>query len=185
MSKKQNRATTQARDGQVIAGIKKDLQNVPQLLLNGETYTPASLMALLQSRIDATNGVAVDKANYEASSKAYRALNTKCTSVVSALKQYVMNAYGKDGTQLADFGFTPPKKAALTPEQKAAAVAKRAATRKARNTQGPKAKLSVTGETAKLAALQAAALPEAPTAAPAPAPVPAAAPAPAATPPKA
>jgi hypothetical protein len=184
MSKRANRATTQAHDGQVIAGVKKDLQNVPQLLLNGEAYTPASLVALLQSRIDAGNGVAVDKAKYVASIKAYRAISAKCTSVVGALRQYVMNAYGKDGTQLADFGFTAPRKATLTPEQKAAAVAKRAATRAARGTKGPRAKLSVTGETAKLAALQAAAQPGAPSTAPAPVPPPPVH-APEATPPKA
>jgi hypothetical protein len=102
--------------------------------------------------------------------------------VVHGLKQYVMNAFGKTSPQLADFGFAPPKVATLTAEQKQAAVLKREATRKARGTVGPKAKLAVTGETVKIAALQAAAdqaaTHTAPTAAPAPAPEPAPVPVP-------
>jgi hypothetical protein len=38
-----NRSITQAHDGQVIVGIKKDLQNVASLPLVGSTYTMAAL----------------------------------------------------------------------------------------------------------------------------------------------
>ncbi len=174
-------------------GIKKDLQNVTTLPLDGVMYTPTSVVALIQSRIDAANEVATTKAKHADAIAVYKALDTKVTGAVTGLKQYVFNALGKTSPLLADFGFTPRKTTVRTPEQKAAAAAKAKATRAARGTKGPVAKLAITGETVKLAALQAAAAqnagpapahtaapaaaPAAPVAAPA-APWPAPAPAP-------
>jgi hypothetical protein len=186
MPTKRDKATTQAHDGQVIAGIKKDLQSATTIMLIGEAYTPTSLIALYQSRIDAANAVATTKAKYTEAVATYQAINTKGVAVNRAFEQYVVNAYGRTSTVLADFDFTPSKRATLTPEQKAAAAAKRLATRKARGTTGPKAKLATTGQTVELAALKAAvasatAAPvtapvaspvHAPTVAPAPAPEP-------------
>ena len=140
-----NRNQTQAKDAQVIVGIEKDLQNVSNLLLAGETFTPPSLVALVQSRIDAANAVATAKASWQEAVKTYKALNTKVSPVVQGLKQYVFNAFGKTSPKLADFGFAAPRRATLTPEQTQAAVEKRKATRKARNTMGPKAKLKIKG----------------------------------------
>jgi hypothetical protein len=149
-----NRTTIQAQDAQILIGIKKDLPTLSNLPLAGAIYSMATLSALVQSRIDAANAVLVARANYAHAISAYKAVNVTVTPVVRGLHQYVINAYGPTGTQLADFGFVPSKRATQTPEAKAAAVAKRAATRKARGTVGPKAKLAVTGATAKLAALE-------------------------------
>jgi hypothetical protein len=179
---KPNRSTQQARDGQVIAGVTKDLKSVASIPLDGDTYTPVALVALLQSRIDAANKVATTKAAWRDAITQYKAINTKTTAVVSGLKQYLLNVYGKNSPQLADFGFASRKVTTLTPEQKQQAVEKRAATRAARGTKGPVAKLAITGESVKLAALEAkAAQNAAPSAAtpPAPAPAPTAAPPPA------
>jgi len=179
---KPNRSTQQARDGQVIVGVKKDLQNVASIPLDGAPYNPASLVTLIQSRIDAANKVATTKAAWHDAITQYEALNAKTTAVIIGLKQFVLNTFGKDSPLLADFGFAPRKVTTLTPEQKQAAVEKRAATRAARGTLGPVKKLAVTGDTVKLAALQAkAAQNAAPQAAPTAAPVPAA-PAPAPVP---
>ena len=57
MTTKKNRTITQGTDQQVIDGIKKDLQTMSSLSLGGTTYTPTTLEALIQSRIDAANGV--------------------------------------------------------------------------------------------------------------------------------
>jgi hypothetical protein len=184
MATKPNRATKQAQDAQIIVGIKKDLQNVTSIPLDGDTYTPTSLAAFVQSRIDAADKVATTKAAWLDAAKQYDAVDTKATAVLGGFKQYVMNVVGKTSPLLADFGFSPRKVTVQTPEQKQQAVEKRAATRAARGTKGPVAKLSVTGETVKLAALEAAAARNtapaaAPPATPAPAPAPAAASAPA------
>jgi hypothetical protein len=139
-----NRTVTRARDAQVIVGIQKDLKNV-SVPVAGETFTPATLTALLQSRIDAAAQVDTTRAAWLAAVKTYDTVDAKATPVVHGLKQYVLNAYGPTSPVLADFGFTTPKRAAQTPEKKAAAVAKRKATREARNTMGKKAKLAVKG----------------------------------------
>lgn len=75
----------------------------------------------------------------------YTAVNTQVSVVVHDLKQFVIGAFGTTSPKLADFGFVPRTVTPLTVEQKAAAAAKRAATRKARGTTGPKAKLAITG----------------------------------------
>ena len=142
----QNRSVTRARDAQMIAGIKKNMQNVSTLPVAGEATTPTSLTALLQSRIDAANTVDAARARWLDAVKAYDEVDTKATAAAHALKQYALNAYGETSPVLADFGFTPHKQATLTPQQKAAAVAKRAATRKARHTMGKKAKQAVKGD---------------------------------------
>jgi hypothetical protein len=140
-----NRSTVQAHDGQVIVGIKKDLQNVSSLPLAGSTYTLAALEQLIQSRIDAANKVAQAKANWSDATATYKALNTQLTPVIRGLRQYVINAFGQDSPLLADFGFTPPKKATLTSEQLVVRAAKADATRKARGTMGKKQKKAVKG----------------------------------------
>ncbi len=180
------RTSTQGKDQQVITGIQKDLSTMSSLPLGGETFTPATLTAFIQSRIDAGNEVVVAKANWQNAAKTYEALNTKATIVVHDLKQLVIGAFGGTSSKLADFGFTARKVTVLTPEQKVEAAAKRAATRKARNTLGPKAKLAVTGTVAPTAPATPATpvTPAAPPAAPTVTPPPAAsamAPAPAPT----
>jgi hypothetical protein len=178
-----NRSTTQARDGQVIVGIKKDLQNVSSLALAGSTYTPTTLTQLVQSRIDAVNAVVNAKAQWQNASATYKALNSRVTQVVRDLRQYVISANSPDSPVLADFGFTAPKKTPLTPEQKVARALKAAATRKARGTLGKKQKLAIKGAvpptpatqgTATALTVAAAPVPATPVAAPvtaAPAPL--------------
>ena len=140
-----NRSTIEAHDAQVIVGIKKDLPNVSSLPLAGTTYTMTALEQLIQSRIDAANGVVNARANWIHAAATYKALNTQVTQVVRALRQYVINAFGQNSPTLADFGFTPPKKATLTPEQKTAKAAKAKATRVARGTKGKKQKAVIKG----------------------------------------
>jgi hypothetical protein len=165
-----NRSTTQAHDGQVIVGIKKDLQNVPNLPLAGSTYTMAALELLIQSRIDQANKVDAAKASWLEATAAYKALNTQVTQVVRALRQYVINAFGQSSPVLADFGFSSPKRATLTPEEKVARALKAAATRKARGTASKKQKAKIKGTVATTA--PATAPPVTPTAAPTVTPTP-------------
>jgi hypothetical protein len=140
-----NRATTQAHDAQVIVGIQKDLKATSSLPLAGTTYTPATLMQLVQSRIDLANSVANARAAWLDTVAKYKALDAQVTLVVHGLRQYVVNAFGASSPVLADFGFTPLKKATLTPEQKVARAKKAAATRAARGTMGKVAKKAVKG----------------------------------------
>ena len=165
-----NRPNTQAHDGQVIVGIKNNLQNVSSLPLASSTYTMAALEQLLQSRIDAANTVVNARAHWVDASATYETLNTNVTKVVRALRQYVINVYGPDSPVLADFGFTVAKRTPLTPEQLVVKAEKAAATRKARGTMGKKQKAKIKGTvvtTAPAASLPATAPAETPAAPPA------------------
>jgi hypothetical protein len=170
-----NRPTLQALDGQVIVGIKKDLQNVSILPLGGSTYTMVALEQLIQSRIDAINEVATAKALWLAKVAVVNELSPQVTRVVRGLRQYVINAFGESSPVLADFGFKPSRQATLTSEQNVAKAQKAEATRKARGTMGKKQKAKIKGTVAATAPATAPA--PAPAAAPAPASAPAAAPA--------
>jgi hypothetical protein len=141
-----NRTDTQAHDGQIIAGVTKNLQNAQTpLTLGGQSFTPASLIAFFQSRIDAANQIAAAKAQWIDLTTKYATLDATADLVARGLKQYVMNANGAASPVLADFGFTVPKRTPLTVEQQTQAIAKRKATRKARNTLGKKQKAGIKG----------------------------------------
>ena len=171
-------------DQQVIAGIKQDLQQMSSFPLGGATFTPTSLVAFIQSRIDAASAVATTKANWLSAVKTYEAINAQATVVVRELKAMVIATYGSGSQKLADFGFTAVTRTPLTPAQKVERAAKALATRKARGTLGSKQKKAITGATpaASPPASSTPATPAAatPPAAPAPAPAPAQPPAPAA-----
>jgi hypothetical protein len=161
-----DRSSKQGKDQEVIQGVQKDLQTMSSLPLGGTTYTPGSLVAFIQSRIDAGNEVEATKAEWLKAVHAYWAIDEQADVVVHDLKQFVIGAFGKASPKLADFGFAAPQAAAPTPEQQTEAIEKRAATRRARRTLGPKAKLKVTGATAS----GPTATPAAPAVAPAAAP---------------
>jgi hypothetical protein len=156
-----NRSNKQGKDQQVIQGVQKDLSTMSSLLLGAETFTPATLVAFVQSRIDAGNKVGTARAAWLDAVKAYEAVDTQADVVVHDLKQLVIAAFGATSVKLADFGFAPRKVTVLTPAQKAAAALKRKATRAARNTLGPKAKLAIKG-TVTTTAPATAATPAAP-----------------------
>jgi hypothetical protein len=131
---------------QLIAGTNKHLANLGQLLLASGTFTPAQVMAQLQAlvtlRTNANDAKAAAKAKLATEEAQVPPLRSFMATYVAFLKA----AFGNSPDVLADFGLQP-KKAATPPtaEQKAAATVKRAATREARGTKGPKAKKSVKG----------------------------------------
>jgi hypothetical protein len=102
-----SQSTIQQRDQQLLAGIDKDLQQIPSLYLNGTTYTPGSLAALIQSRIDAANQVQQAKAAWLGAVKAYQAIHGETVPIVRDLRSWLVAAFGPSAPELADFGFTP------------------------------------------------------------------------------
>jgi hypothetical protein len=147
-----NRTTTLGVDQQVIQGIRKDLQSMPALYLAKEMFTPHTLEARIQQRLDAASAVPVAKAAWLQAIAACQELDVSTNAIIHDLKNLVASTFGPAGAEMADFGFTQRKTPMLTEAQKAAAVEKRAATRVARGTLGPKARLRVTGDTVKGAA---------------------------------
>jgi hypothetical protein len=148
----QNRSEQQAQEAKVILGIQKNLLSVPTLSLVGQAITPADLVKLVQSCIDAANAITPAKVKWQGAVQAANALNKQVTPILQGLRAYVINAYGPTSTVLADFGFSPTKTVVKTPEVKALAAKKSVATRKARNTLGKNQKKNITGATVSPAA---------------------------------
>ena len=142
MNKHTSHANTLAHDKQILAGIGTELQTMSRLPLGGTTYTPTSLAAFIQSRIDAVNAVSIAKASWHDAVKAYDAIDTQGAVVVRDLRNLVIAAFGETSPKLAAFGFSPPKLAMQTPEEKVAFAQRRRATRMAR---GKKQKAKIVG----------------------------------------
>ena len=143
--KGKNRTEQRGLDQQAIEGVRTNLQGMTELHLGGRAFTPASLEAFLQTRIDAANGILAARAEWLDAARRYEALDRDTSLVMRDLKNLVIGIYGEQSPKLADFGFKASPPTPWPPEKVQAAVAKRAATRLARKTLGPKARLDVKG----------------------------------------
>jgi hypothetical protein len=129
---KLSRTETLALDKQILVGIQTDLQTTSTISLGGTSYTPTSLAAFIQSRIDAANALAAAKASWQNAARSYDAINAEGIVVVRDLRYLVIATFGETSPKLADFGFTAPKQATQTPDEKQAIARKRLATFRAR-----------------------------------------------------
>jgi hypothetical protein len=130
----------------LIAGIAKHFANAPSMAFGSATLTPAQLTTSLQALVDLRAGVEGAKATATAKVAAEKAQAPALIALMGEFVAFVKATFSNSPDVLADFGLQPKKaRAPLTVEQKAAAAAKRKATRAARHTQGPKAKLAVKG----------------------------------------
>jgi hypothetical protein len=168
-----SKVTTTGADQAVIAGIKTDLQSMSSIPLGASTYTPTSLAAAIQARIDASNAVATTKAAWQGAVKTYDGIDTQVTVLVREIKNLVIACWGPSSPKLADFGFKPVTRTPLTSAQKVARAAKADATRKARGTLGRKQKAAIKGVVPAAPTEPATAPVSAPATAPTPAPAPA------------
>ncbi len=174
------KGTRATRAGQLIAGTRKRLTNGAQVLTFAGGFANvtvdaavAELQTLIDNRAAATAARAAARDKVAAEQAAMPAL----VAFMNAFEALIRVMFGNDTAALADFGLTPRKAPApKTTEEKAAAAAKRAATRTARGTKGPKARKAIHGNvTASLVVTPAAppAMVPAAPATPAPAPAPA------------
>jgi len=99
-------------------------------------------MAVLNAENDAASAVDSTRAQLGGEVATHRTAKAKAFAVRSALKAYILTAYGKGAVQvLADFGMSVPKPTGKqTPETRVKAIAQRQATRDARHTMGKKQK---------------------------------------------
>ncbi|HEY1692598.1 MAG TPA: hypothetical protein VGG39_10580 [Polyangiaceae bacterium] len=125
-----NGTTFRDRCRNAIAGVQKDLASVTKVTLNGVDYTPTTLVALLQSGIDAFDAAATARAAWLEAVQKQRALLTLLLGVLVALKSYLTNQYGSAAVAMqADFGFASKKKVVRTSESKTDAAKKATATK--------------------------------------------------------
>ena len=132
--------------GQLTAGIPKLPPSVTSITLNGETFTPAQLSSELGTLVTLQADVDTAQAALDAKKAVLAARVAALRALASAFVQFLRAAFGNQPDVLALFGLAPRKAATpLTTEEKAAAAAKRASTRAARGTKGPKAKARIKG----------------------------------------
>jgi LPS O-antigen subunit length determinant protein (WzzB/FepE family) len=144
-TKKPTKATALAGMQALIAGIQKHFPT-GQLTVGNVVFTIAALVLLLQGQVDAMTSQATAQKTADDEMTTLRALQIKNGPTIQALKDLLLAQFGTSSQTLADFGLSPRKvRAPMTVAQKAAAAAKREATRAARGTTGPKAKLAIKG----------------------------------------
>lgn len=130
-----------------MRGVDKYFAGLTSLSLMGASFTQASLKAVFQADIDATNTAEAGHTQWRQQVATQKATRAKTRAVRKALKNYLLGAYGADAVAvLEDFGFSPPKSPGRkTVKAKAAGIAKAEATRQARHTMGKKQKKLVKG----------------------------------------
>ena len=141
---KTSKASSQARDTKVIAGIGAHFTGATTFTFGGVDYKAKEIQQLLQSRIDAASTTAASRAKWVTAVAAEKEKTTESESVLLALKNHLLTTYGAKSQLVADFGFTPKQKQ-TTAKTTADAVVKREATRKARGTRGKRQKASIKG----------------------------------------
>jgi hypothetical protein len=138
--KTRNKKATRDADQQALEGVRKNLHAMSILYLGGRVFTPPTLEALILMRVDAANAIEASKVAWQKAIVAYADLADETDVVLRDLKRFVIGAFGEESPKLEDFGYSPPKRGQMSEETVRAAAAKRAATRRARGTMGPKAR---------------------------------------------
>jgi hypothetical protein len=129
----------------LIAGTQKHFPN-GTFTIGNATLTAPALIGILQGLADAMAKENDAKAAAKDALTALRAEKARANPVVQGFRDLLLAMFGNATQTLADFGLAPHKaRTPLTVNEKAAAKAKRTATREARGTKGPKAKLAIKG----------------------------------------
>jgi hypothetical protein len=131
---------------QLSAATAKHLASGTQVSLLGSSFTPDQVTTKLQSVVTLRDNVNAARSSLKAAIAAEAAQTPDLRSFMAAYESYVKAAFGSSIDVLNDFGLAPKSRTPLSAEATIAAVAKRASTRAARHTMGPKQKLGVKGD---------------------------------------
>jgi len=188
-----NRATKvdlQAQYQAVISGLLAFYAPTDTFLMKSGTYTRDDLVTKFQTLVAALESTKSNYQQWRQGIQAERSLELEVEPLRVGVRAVAQTRFGKDGTQLLQFGFPLAKVPVHTPASKVLAAAKAKATREVRGTLTKKEKAALKGTvttvTVGTPAPQAAGnsssapvAPEASTAPATPAAAPATAPAPA------
>jgi hypothetical protein len=131
----------------LAAGSAKHLDPAEKVRIQGEVLTAAGVVARLGALPALRDGVEAANAAVATKLEADRTEGPSLRRFAAAYEAFVQLAFATRPDILVDFGLEarkPRRKA--TPEEQAAAVAKRAATRAARHTMGPRRKQAIKGD---------------------------------------
>jgi hypothetical protein len=141
---KANRITVTAQNQQLEGALPKYFAKKTFELL-GETWTTVQVMTELESEDTLIAAAIKAHADWQAAASAARAKTTANDQLRSELKNAVKSSLGANSAALAEFGIVVKARKPRTPQVNLVAAAKAKATRLARNTLGPKARLQVKG----------------------------------------
>ncbi|HEY1696862.1 MAG TPA: hypothetical protein VGG39_32105 [Polyangiaceae bacterium] len=137
------RATQMASDQALIDGLTKHEAAIGTIVVGTKPYTVAQAIAILQTCLTASKQVVINHSTLEASLVAEDNARTQNKPFVDGLTQTLQVMFAGQVDQLADFSLKGKKAPVVTPATRVAAAQKAKATREARGTKGPKARLQV------------------------------------------
>jgi hypothetical protein len=165
MTTPKSRAERLADDQAVIDGLNQFFAKNAKLTFGSESMLPAAISAVFQARIVSAKAALRAKAAATAAVAADRSERAQTAKFALTFRRFVQVTFANSPDTLAAFNLTAPKAGKATVATKAEAQVKGKATREARGTKGPKAKLEITGATASEAPAGSTA-PQAPAAKP-------------------
>jgi hypothetical protein len=145
MSTKPNNAAVVDVCNKRLQALKSYVASKGQISMNGTKSKLSDVVAIYQGCLDTGTSLATKRSEVKIALTAHRSANSARRSADKALKAWVIAEYGADSQQAIDFGFPPPTPVVRKASNKANAAALAMATRKARNTMGPKQRLSIKG----------------------------------------
>jgi hypothetical protein len=138
-----------------LTGVEENLPSDTSLVINGKTFTVASIVSVLQAVLDLFSAKATAQSQAKTLiSAAVGALNAELPTAnqfLTGLDMALAGQFGKGNPVLANFGLSTGKKKTPTVTTKAIAKGTAELTREARNTMGKVERLKVTGGKAQLA----------------------------------
>jgi hypothetical protein len=147
MARSSNKLVRATRDRQRIAGFQAHYAASAQVLIGNVQYTQAAAIEVYQSDLDADALVASTLAAYRKAVADAELAHQKTDAFDLQVKTFVAGVYGQPPGPAADFGIAAKVTHTVDATTMAEAVAKRAATRAARHTLGPRQKAKITGTT--------------------------------------
>ena len=127
-------------------GAEQHLSNDPVVTFAGRSLPLAELLGRLHAYADLQTRVEQRRAAYETALEEQNAKQAESHELMVSFVDFVRSVFGNKADVLNDFGLAPlGARKTPTVEEKLAAVVKREATRQARHTMGPKARLAIHG----------------------------------------
>jgi len=140
-----NPSRTEAKLLAIRQGAEKVLTGGKTVPYKGQSLDANGLLALVDGYLGPIQKVRSDRATLNADLATRRTNAPDVAEFVRLLKASVEVSFGVNSEEFTAFGFTQKKATPLTADQKVHKLAQLRATRQARGTTGPKARLAVRG----------------------------------------
>jgi len=105
-----SKAVHKEQDTKAMNGVDLHLASAGTMIIGGEQFTPATLKAVFQADLDATNDTDAANTTLKLKVLTAKAARQRAAKVRQSLKGFLIGQNGPQAVQiLEDFGFTAPK----------------------------------------------------------------------------